>query len=98
MEQTLAEWIDNDMELEPGITSYSVLHMFTWHDYFYLECIVEFTEDGVDYYVAVIDQQVGECIENIYTTKEDLEKTLWEAFHKYNDIETDIIVSEMDEA
>ena len=98
MEQTLAEWIDNDMELEPDIKIYSVLHMFTWHDMFYLECNVELTEDGEDYYVSVVDQRIGDCIENIYTTKDDLEKTLWEAFHKYNDIEAEIIVSEMDEA
>lgn len=97
MEQTLVEWIDNEMEYEDGITTYAVLHMWTWHDYFYLECDIELTNDGERYYVAVIDQRCGRLVERVYTTKEDLEPMLWEQFHKYNDIETDIIVAEMDE-
>ena len=97
MEQTLAEYID-EMERSPKYTSYAVLHMFTWHDLFYLECCVEEMDDGDAYYVYVVDQRCGETVERINTTKYDLEAELWKAFHKYNDIEAEILVSEMDEA
>ena len=97
MEQTLAEWIENEMEYEDGITTYAVLHMWTWREYFYLECDIELTNDGEKYYVDVVDQRCGRLVERVYTAKEDLEPMLWELFHKYVDYEAVIIADEMDE-
>ena len=97
MEQTLAEWIENEMEYEDGITSYSVCHMWTWHDMFYIDCNIELTDDGEKYYVEVADQRVGDVVERVYTTVYDLESTQWKLFQKYCEIEADILIDEMDE-